>query len=695
MSTVFTPSYNAAPLPSADDLTLQLPRKKLRHTRTSTGCKQCRVHRVKCPEGPVTKSGKKVTCRRCWETDKTCFYPVNGRVQRGKLSQEPWELALVVDQWPGDPDLIAPNQSDNVVKAMEEMRARKGSASSGGAEASPDEGPERKRRKSGSKREADNAGASAAGSVPSAAEMLDTAAAAAAALGDDIIELTRDSATSAPAPAGQAQASALAIDFSADSSAANIAAALAGLTSGGGAVTIAPRDLQLGPARPTTAAGGAAPTPSLSAGADLASWLSSSQVQSIINPPAPTSALAQFTLASLSECPVDRSVVSYFEDKGHNEIVAVTKSTHNWIFAELFPRLFTTLFSTPDGDFGAAVREFLHSCLLHLAYVHKGNVEKNEAKSWYWKSEATKYRQKASYASLKARVMFEGPQWKTEEYLPRMGFFVRCIADMLAAGSLQIDTNTAFTLPPTVASTFYPGLHDLLAIYSIFQYACSPLEVMKVSKPVLALDATGHHLVDKFFGFTRRIANMVGDISAMAVQRWVMARTGVEGTNAPPEMLLKAQASRLATDLCDTWDWDETHIDHGLSDRIQRGNEVMRAALTFLLLVEVLSVDLADARLTRARKRALELVADCEPSTMPGFQWALTVIAVYTAGADERAELQNLIRLALHTSFGAHYNGSDEVLALSWGVYDKNGHYEDSIAPWREVMAACGRNLWI
>lgn len=296
-----------------------------------------------------------------------------------------------------------------------------------------------------------------------------------------------------------------------------------------------------------------------------------------------------------------------------------------------------------------------------------------------------------------------------------MGFFVRCIADMLAAGSLQIDTNTAFTLPPAVASTFYPGLHDLLAIYSIFQYACSPLEVMKVSKPVLALDATGHHLVDKFFGFTRRIANMVGDISAMAVQRWVMARTGVEGTNAPPEMLLKAQASRLATDLCDTWDWDETHIDHGLSDRIQRGNEVsaarrerserkpvadapaqvMRAALTFLLLVEVLSVDLADARLTRARQRALELVADCEPSTMPGFQWALTVIAVYTVGADERAELQNLIRLALHTSFGAHYNGSDEVLALSWGVYDKNGHYEDSIAPWREVMAACGRNLWI
>ncbi|KAL1404970.1 hypothetical protein Q8F55_008583 [Vanrija albida] len=680
MSTVFTPSYNPTPLPSADDLTLQLPRKKLRHTRTSTGCKQCRVHRVKCPEGPVTKSGKKVTCRRCWETDKTCFYPVNGRVQRGKLSQEPWELALVVDQWPGDPDNIAPNQTDNVVKAMEEMRARKSSVGSG---ESPDEGPERKRRKSGSKRDTGDNAPVAVGPVPSTTttSLLD-----ATTFSDDVIELTRDAAP-APAP------SALAIDFSADSSASSIAAALAGLTSGGGgAVTIAPRDLQLGPARPAPAAA-AVTAAAPSSTTDLASWLSSSQVQSIINPPAPTSALAQFTLASLSECPVDRSVVSYFEDKGHNEIVAVSRSTHNWIFAELFPRLFTTLFSTPDGDFGAAVREYLHSCLLHLAYVHKGNVEKDEPKSWFWKSEATKYRQKASYASLKARVMFEGPQWKTEEYL--MGFFVRCIADMLAAGSLQIDQNTAFTLPPGATSTFYPGLHDLLAIYSIFQYACSPLEVMKASKPVLALEATGHHLVDKFFGFTRRIANMVGDISAMAVQRWVMARTGVEGTNAPPEMLLKAQASRLATDLCDTWDWDETHIDHGLSDRIQRGNEVMRAALTFLLLVEVLAVDLADARLARARKRALELVADCEPSTMPGFQWALTVIAVYTVGADERAELQNLIRLALHTSFGAHYNGSDEVLALSWGVYDKNGHYEDSIAPWREVMAACGRNLWI
>lgn len=51
----------------------------------------------------------------------------------------------------------------------------------------------------------------------------------------------------------------------------------------------------------------------------------------------------------------------------------------------------------------------------------------------------------------------------------------------------------------------------------------------------------------------------------------------------------------------------------------------MRYALRTMLLCEVLNVDLADPRITSGCAKAIEIVADCEPSNMPGFQWALTV----------------------------------------------------------------------
>lgn len=121
----------------------------------------------------------------------------------------------------------------------------------------------------------------------------------------------------------------------------------------------------------------------------------------------------------------------------------------------------------------------------------------------------------------------------------------------------------------------------------------------------------------------------------------------------------------------------------------------MRSALRVMLLCEVLHVDLGDPRIKWARDRAIELVSDAEPACMGGFQWALTVLAIYTREPLERERLHHLICLALSLSFGNNYRGSKEILQLSWEVLDCNGAYENGIAPWREAMSAFGRNMWV
>lgn len=84
--------------------------KRKRHTRTSTGCRACRMTRVKCPEGPVTPSGVKATCRRCWENDEACFYParnLGGRMPRKGMRERDasWEAA---GPYPAQGELVAP-----------------------------------------------------------------------------------------------------------------------------------------------------------------------------------------------------------------------------------------------------------------------------------------------------------------------------------------------------------------------------------------------------------------------------------------------------------------------------------------------------------------------------------------------------------------------------------------------------------
>lgn len=154
-----------------------------------------------------------------------------------------------------------------------------------------------------------------------------------------------------------------------------------------------------------------------------------------------------------------------------------------------------------------------------------------------------------------------------------MGFFIRCMADMLDSGQLQIDRETAFELPMERCSPdFYPGLRDMIATYSTIQFSCSPLGSQAGSAPLFALPPTGPGWSERFFGFSRRIVRLLGYVNGMVARRSQLLREGTD--NAAAGLLLRAQAERLVGELGESWNWDESALDAGRSDRIQRGNEV-------------------------------------------------------------------------------------------------------------------------
>ncbi|TXT04823.1 hypothetical protein VHUM_04091 [Vanrija humicola] len=356
----------------------------------------------------------------------------------------------------------------------------------------------------------------------------------------------------------------------------------------------------------------------------------SSLLQTLVNP-APASALSTFSIAGLTDDPLNRSAVSYFETQGCIEIVATSKMSHNWIYTQLFPRALASLCSpTPVSSTGKPtvhtyIREYLHSSLLHLSFVHRGNLESEGDKSWFWRCEAARSKKDADSAILKAKVLFAGPQWKTQEYL--MAFFVRSMAQMLDGGTLEINPTTAFELATDSAdSEFSTSLRDFIAVYSVVQFTCTPVDAMPHAPAPFAVARDGPELVEQFFGFTRRIVRIMYAISVMVSRRYILIRAGSDTGAAG--VLLRSEATALLAEISEQWAWDEANFDAGRNDRTQRGNEVMRAACIVLLLTEVLDTDLGDDRITRERERAIELVGDAEPATMPGFLWALTVSVV-------------------------------------------------------------------
>lgn len=377
-----------------------VPRKRKPHTRTKTGCRRCRQQRVKCPEGPVGPSGRQVICRRCWETDRQCYYPAKGpRPKSDRNSEEAWERAEDVDEWRwgggvpggGGGSSISVGSGDgggsSFMSAGQPFQPQQSHTPQGG-NVNPNLG---------------------ALSIGLGQALIDTAP-------REGFDWSALFPPMAPQQQHQAQASASILLLDDDGEQrqpqqqqqqhhthARENQNLLSLV-GAGAFSPSSARAALPPAPETS--------PTTLPPNFLNSLLSPSPLNGIITP---------ITLASLSTSQNDRLIVNYFEVEGCNEIVSTTKSKHNWIFMELFPRLLATLAVQPTGsptdDAEGAVRQWLHFCLLQIAYVHRANIEPDEAKSWHFRSEAARFRQKASYAILRAKVKWPDGQWKTEEYL--------------------------------------------------------------------------------------------------------------------------------------------------------------------------------------------------------------------------------------------------------------------------------------
>lgn len=396
----------------------QPARKRKRRTRTKTGCRECRRQHVKCNEGAILPSGRKVACRRCWETDQACFYPFpangypassNGKVvKRAKGDPAPektvpditWERAEDVSEWvgKGDDDDDENNINDNVLAA--------------GPSTSPPV-------------------------IPPAASMALPLSMALFApqseLFDPAVHLpssparrgakARDNMPVSPltpleaasplplprsmaAPAWTSVRPAMLRDPMHDSAMVRHHATAAAVTA------VMPTPNPAAPAaivlrQPDPAPAPVPPIPRF--------------MHSLIAPP---KVIASYTLASLSTSDADRATVSYFELQGCNEVTCVSSHRDNWIFTQLFPRLFQSLStssgpSTPasslSGSGTPTLRAWLHHSLLHLAYVHRGNVEKDALQSALFLTQAREHRDKATTALFKAKVL--GAEFRSDDYL--------------------------------------------------------------------------------------------------------------------------------------------------------------------------------------------------------------------------------------------------------------------------------------
>lgn len=332
------------------------PRKRKRHTRTTTGCKQCRVQRVKCPEGPISATtGRKIICRRCWETDQPCFYPIKGMIKRGKSKDrdDAWERAEDVEEW-------CPN--------------------SGGSDSAHDS--------QGYQHHYDDREEMA---------IIDwTALPGAHVHGSHSAAFITSVETKPMLPAQHAHIGPI---------------SAAPLTADAAAIQPLPIDA-------TSAHGaGVHHYPAAYGYTHVDKTPAIDMINYLLNP-APMNSIDPFSLAAMSQSTGDRAVVSYLESRGCNEIQSATQVKHNWIFSQLFPRLLSVLSAPVNADeAGASVRDWLHHSLIQLAYVHRGNIDADTTKAWHWRAAAARHRQKAGCAILRAKVRYPERQWQTEEYL--------------------------------------------------------------------------------------------------------------------------------------------------------------------------------------------------------------------------------------------------------------------------------------
>lgn len=156
----------------------------------------------------------------------------------------------------------------------------------------------------------------------------------------------------------------------------------------------------------------------------------------------PARPLHMFSLASLSNSPLKRTALSYFETRGCGEIIAAGEMKSNWIYVQLFPRVYDLL-SGETGNHGAswakhdqglghgqkdavaghaaAARhftcEFVHHSLIRLSCVHRANTERDPSRIQELRREILAHGKRAMMAGQTVRIQCSDRWWKTEEYL--------------------------------------------------------------------------------------------------------------------------------------------------------------------------------------------------------------------------------------------------------------------------------------
>lgn len=87
-----------------------------------------------------------------------------------------------------------------------------------------------------------------------------------------------------------------------------------------------------------------------------------------------------------------------------------------------------------------------------------------------------------------------------------------------------------------------------------------------------ALDATGEEWVERFFGVSRKMVNMLVTVNKHILDRSVHLRTSAVAS--PSRRIAVAQAERLAIELGPLWVIDQGWEELGKSQRVQRGTTV-------------------------------------------------------------------------------------------------------------------------
>ncbi|KAI5478708.1 hypothetical protein MNV49_004633 [Pseudohyphozyma bogoriensis] len=415
--------------------------------------------------------------------------------------------------------------------------------------------------------------------------------------------------------------------------------------------------------------------------------------------PSPRAPLLNFNLSSLTTSRNDRLALAQYESEGYFLTVASSTNRTNWLFTDLFPYVVTMMSATPEGGIPDPIRQYTFHNLLRLCFIYRSNAEAASADlREECIQEARKHHHKASIAALQAKL---AGNWQTEAYL--IAFFVNSMADMLASERLTINSTVAPSLTSSEMSPFGAGIRDLVACYGTYLCACKPFE----EQVDLDADLTTHfsldesstsRYVDNFFGISRRMLILFRRINKLVLRRaQLLATVPKTATVEAQELLIKAEAEQLVSELGVSWSWSEYWQEPGQTPRVQRGTAVFRMALRVMLLCELLDTDLADQRLSEARATIIELVADTPSTELAGYTWPICITAVYSVDKVHRFELAEATRCIKSRSYGIGFKPVDELLAICWDVMDREGKYVNGIAPWREALKAVGggRNIYV